>query len=109
MSMFAYIKLVGYIDCNEFLSGYPLKPRYIELSYLLKKTAVRMVYGTIKLFKTGKRACQSCKLSLLLNIYAEYIMRNVLEVLEIGIQIIGGNSNLIMLVIILQCLEACKI
>lgn len=67
-----------------------------------------MVHGTIKLFTTGKRACQSCKLSLLLNIYAEYIMRNALEVLEIGIQIVGGN-NLIMLVIRVQCLEACKI
>ena len=64
------------------------KPIYRSGSY-------RTGHGTTDWFQIGKGVCQSCILSLcLLNLYAEYIMRNAeLEEAQAGIKIARGNIN----------------
>ena len=56
---------------------------------------VRTRHGTMDWFQTGKGVCQGCILSpCLLNLYAEYIMRNAgLEDAQAGIKIAGRNLN----------------
>ena len=61
----------------------------------MQEATVRTGHGTTDWFQTGKRVCQGCILSLyLLNLYAEYIMRNAeLEEAQAGIKIAGRNIN----------------
>ena len=57
--------------------------------YADQEGRVRTEHGTTDWFQTGKGVCQGCILSpYLLNLYAEYIMRNAgLEVTQAGIKI----------------------
>ena len=63
--------------------------------YAGQKTTVRTVHGTTDWFQRGKGVHQGCILSAcLLNLYAEYIMRNAgLEEAQAGIKIAGRNIN----------------
>ena len=56
---------------------------------------VRTGHGTTDWFQIGKGVCQGCiLLPCLLNLYAEYIMRNAgLEESQAGIKIAGRNIN----------------
>ena len=60
-----------------------------------QEATVRTLHGTTDWFQTGKGVCQSCiLLPCLLNLYAEYIMRNVgLEEAQAGIKIARRNIN----------------
>ena len=60
-----------------------------------QKATVRTGHRTTDWFKTGKGVQQGCILSpCLFNLYAEYIMRNVvLEEPQAGIKIAGRNIN----------------
>ena len=65
--------------------------------YVGQKATVRTGHGTIDWFQIGKGVRQGCVLSpCLINLYAEYIMKNVgLEEAQTGIKIAGRNiSNL---------------
>ena len=63
--------------------------------YAGKETTVRIGHGTTDWFQIGKGVRQSCILSpCLLNLYAEYIMRNAgLEEAQAGIKIAWRNIN----------------
>ena len=63
--------------------------------YAGQEATVRTGHGTIYWFQIGKGVCQGCILSpCLLNLYAEYIMRNTgLEEAQAGIKIAGRNIN----------------
>ena len=63
--------------------------------YAGQETTVRTGHGTTDWFRTGKGVHQGCILSpCLLNLYAEYIMRNYgLEEAQAGIKIAGRNMN----------------
>ena len=63
--------------------------------YAGQEPTVRIRHGTIDWFKIGKGLCQGCILSpCLLNLQAEYIMRNAgLEEAQAGIKIAGRNIN----------------
>uniref|UniRef100_A0A4W2FPK4 RNA-directed DNA polymerase n=1 Tax=Bos indicus x Bos taurus TaxID=30522 RepID=A0A4W2FPK4_BOBOX len=63
--------------------------------YAGQEATVRTGHGTIDWFQIGKGVCQGCILSpCLLNLYAEYIMRNAgLEEAQAGIKIAGRNIN----------------
>ena len=63
--------------------------------YAGQEATVRTVHGTTDWFQIGKGVCQGCLLSpCLLNLYAEYIMRNAgLEETQAGIKIAGRNIN----------------
>ena len=63
--------------------------------YAGQEATVRTGHGTTDWFQIGKRVCQDCILSpCLLNLYAEYIMRNAgLEEAQAGIKIAGRNIN----------------
>ena len=60
-----------------------------------KEATVRTGHGTMDWFKLENRVCQSYILSpCLLNLYAEYIMKNVrLDEAQAGIKIAGRNIN----------------
>ena len=72
-----------------------------HLTHLLKnlyagqEATVRTGHGTKDWFQIGKGVHQRCKLpSCLLNLYAEYIMRNPgLDEAQAGINIAGRNIN----------------
>ena len=72
-----------------------------DLTHLMRnlcadqEPTVRTGHGTTDLFQIGKGVRQVCVLSLcLLNLYAEYIMRNVvLDEVQAGIKIAGRNIN----------------
>ena len=72
-----------------------------HLTYLLRnlyagqEATVRFGHGTTDWFQIGKGIYQGCILSpCLLNLYAEYIMRNAgLEEAQAGIKIAGININ----------------
>ena len=63
--------------------------------YAGQEATVRTGHGTTDWFQTGKGGCQGCILSpCLLNLYAEYIMRNArLDEAQAGINIAGRNIN----------------
>src|SRR5574340_623144 len=63
--------------------------------YAGQEATVRTGHGTTDWFQIGKRVCQGCILSpCLVNLYAEYIMRNAgLEEAQAGIKIAGRNIN----------------
>ena len=63
--------------------------------YTGQEATVRTGHGTTDWFQIGKGVCQGCILSpCLLNLYAEYIMRNPgLEEAQAGIKIAGRNIN----------------
>ena len=64
--------------------------------YAGQEAAVRTRHGTTGWFQIGKGVCQGCILSpCLLNLHAEYIMRNSgLEEAQAGIKIAGRNINI---------------
>ena len=64
-------------------------------SYAGQEATVRTGHGTTDWFQIGKGVHQGCLLSpCLLNLYAEYIMRNAgLEEAQAGIKIAGTNIN----------------
>ena len=63
--------------------------------YAGQEATVRTGHGTTDWFQIGKGVCQGCILSAcLVNLYAEYIMRNAgLEETQAGIKIAGRNIN----------------
>ena len=63
--------------------------------YAGQKATVRTRHGTMDWFKIGKGVCQVCILSpCLLNLYAEYIMRNAgLDGAQAGVKTGGKNTN----------------
>ena len=63
--------------------------------YAVQEATVRIGHGTTDLFQIGKGVCQGCILSpCLLNLYAEYIMRNArLDIAQAGIKITGRNIS----------------
>ena len=63
--------------------------------YAGQEVTVRTGHGTTDWFQIGKRVCQSCILSpCLLNLDAEYVMRNAgLEETQARIKIAGRNIN----------------
>ena len=63
--------------------------------YADQEATVKTGHGTTDWFQIGKGVCQDCILSpCLLNIYVEYIMRNVgLCEAQVGIKIAGRNIN----------------
>ena len=63
--------------------------------YAGQEATVRTGHGTTDWFQIGKGVRQGCILSTcLLNLYAEYIMRNAgLEEAQAGIKIAGGNNQ----------------
>ena len=63
--------------------------------YADQEATVRTGHGTTDLFQIGKGVRQGCILSLcLLNLYAEYTMRNAgLDEAQAGITIAGRNIN----------------
>ena len=63
--------------------------------YAGQEATVRTGHGTTDWFQIGKGVCQGCILSpCLLNLYAEYIIRNTgLEEAQAGIKISGRNIN----------------
>ena len=63
--------------------------------YAGQEATVRTGRGTTDWFQIGKGVCQGCiLLPCLLNLYAEYIMRNAgLEEAQAGIKIAGRNIN----------------
>ena len=63
--------------------------------YAGQEAQVRIGHGTTDWFQIGKGVCQGCILSpCLFNLYAEYIMRNVLlDEAQTGIKIARRNIN----------------
>ena len=62
--------------------------------YAGQEATVRTGHGRTDWLQIGKGVCQGCILSLLFNLYAEYIMRNVgLEEAQAGIKIARRNIN----------------
>ena len=63
--------------------------------YAGQEATVNIRHGTTDWFQIGRGVCQGCILSpCLLNLYAEYIMRNAgLEEAQAGIKIAGRNIN----------------
>ena len=72
-----------------------LKELNDRILYAGQEATVRTGHGTTDWFQIGKRVCQGCILSpCLLNLYAEYIMRNAgLEEAQAGIKIALRNIN----------------
>ena len=68
---------------------------FLRNLYAGQEATVRTGHGTTDGFQIGKGVCQGCMLSpCLLNLYAEYIMRNAgLEETQAGIKIVGRNIN----------------
>ena len=61
--------------------------------YAGQETTVRTEHGTTDWFQIGKGAHQDC-VTLVINLYAEYILRNVgLDEAQAGIKIAGRNIN----------------
>ena len=68
---------------------------FLRNLYAVQEATVRTVHGTTDWLQIGKGVHQGCILSpCLLNLYAEYIMRNAgLEEAQAGIKIAGRNIN----------------
>ena len=105
-SYFCFIdcaKVFGCVDHNKLWKILKEMGLPDHLTCLLRNlyagqvATVRTGHGTTDWFQIGKGVCQGCILSpCLLNLYAEYIMRNAgLEKAQAGIKIAGRNiSNL---------------
>ena len=67
----------------------------VEKPVCSQEATVKTEHGTTDWFQIGKGVHQGCILSpCLLNLYAEYIMRNAgLEETQVGIKIAGRNIN----------------
>ena len=85
------------INCGKFLEiGIPDHLTCLLRNvYVGQEATVRTGHGTTYWFLIGKGVCQGCMLSpCLINLYAEYIMRNAgLEEAQAGIKIAGRNIN----------------
>ena len=100
---FCFIDYTKAFDCMDHKVWKILKEMGIPdyLIYLLRnlyagqKATVRTGHGTTDWFQIGKGVPQGCILSpCLLNLYAEYIMRNPgLEEAQTGIKTAGRNIN----------------
>ena len=87
-------------DCGKFLKWWEYQttwPASWEIRVQVRKQQLRAGHGTTDWFQIGKGVHQGCILSpCLVNLYAEYIMRNAgLEEAQAGIKIVRRNiSNL---------------
>ena len=96
-----YDKAFDYVDHNILWKILKKMGIPNHLTYLLRnlyagqEATVRTGHGTTDWFQIGKGVCQGCILSsCLLNLYAEYIMRNAgLEEAQAGIKIARININ----------------
>jgi len=96
-----YAKAFDYVDHNKLwknLKEMGIPDHLICLLrnlYVGQEATVRTGHGTTDWFQIGKGICQGCILSpCLLNLYAEYIMRNAgLDEAQTGIKIAGRNIN----------------
>ena len=96
-----YAKAFDYVDHNKLRKilkemGIPYHlPCLLRNLYAGQQTTVRTGCGTTDWFQIGKGVCQGCILSpCLLNLYAEYTMRNAgLDEAQAGIKIAMGNIN----------------
>ena len=96
-----YAKAFDYVDHNklwEILKEMGIPDHLTCLLrnlYAGQEATVRTGHGTTDWFQIGKGVCQGCILSpCLVNLYAEYIMRNAwLEEAKAGIKIAGRNIN----------------
>ena len=62
--------------------------------YAGQEATIRTGHGTTDWFQIGKGVHQGCIVTLLFNLYAEYIMRNAgLEEAQAGSKIVGRNIN----------------
>ena len=81
---------------NSSRDGNTRPPHLLQRNlYVGQEATVRTGHGTTDWFQIGKGVCQSCILSLcLLNLYAEYIMRNArLGEEQAGIKMARRNIN----------------
>ena len=90
-----YIMVMGYNKLWKILKemGIPDHLTFL-LRYLYagQEATVRTGHGTTDWFQIGKGVCQGCIVSpCLINLYAEYIMRNVLE--EAGLRWAEGSTS----------------
>ena len=100
---FCFMDYVKAFDCrsqqtveNSSRDGHTRPPDLpLEKPICRSGSTVRTGHGTTDWFQIGKGVCQGCILSpCLLNLYAEYIMRNAgLEETQAGIKIAGRNIN----------------
>ena len=96
-----YAKAFGCVDHNklwEILKEMGIPDHltcFLRNAYAGREATVRSGHETTDWFQTGKGVHQGYILSLcLLNLYAEYIMRNAgLEEAQAGIKIAGRNIN----------------
>ena len=96
-----YAKAFDYVDHNKLWKilkemGIPDHLTCFSRNlYAGQEATVRTGHGTTDWFQIGKVVCQGCILSpCLLNLYADYIMRNAgLEEAQAGIKIAGRNIN----------------
>ena len=94
--------LTGWITINWKILKEMGIPDYLNCLlrnlYAGQEATVRTGYGVMDWFQIGERVRQGCILSpCLLNVYAEYILRNAgLEEAQAGVKIAGRNiTNLI--------------
>ena len=100
-SFIGYTKAFGCVDHNKLWKILQEMGIPDHLCCLLRhlyageEAILRTGYGTTDWFQIGKEVRQVCVLSpCLLNLYAEYIMRNTgLDEAQAGIKIAGRNTN----------------
>ena len=96
-----YAKAFGWVDHNKLWKILQEMGIPDHLTCLLRNLyagqegTVRTGHGTMDWFQIGKGVCQGCILSTcLLNLYAEYIMRDArLDKAQAGIKTAGRNIN----------------
>ena len=83
------------INCGKFWKRWEHLTCLLRNLYAGQEATVRTGHGTADWFQIGKGVCQGCILSpCLLNLYAEYIMRNAgLDEAQAGIKIARRNIN----------------
>ena len=82
------------LGISNFLEEISSLPHSVVFLYVGQEATVRTGHGTTDWFQIGKGVRQSCMLSPLFNLYAEYIMRNAgLEEAQAGIKIAGRNID----------------
>ena len=95
-----YTKAFNYVNHNKLWKNFTEMRISDHLTCLLRnlyagqEATVRTTHGTIDWFQIGKGVCQGYIWSLgLLNLYAEYIMRNAgLDEAQVGIKLLGELS-----------------